>query len=102
MNSTELPVACSLTASQLQERRSTLISKFKAIVREQRELESGYAYRFPSDQDLLGDLANFITLERRCCPFLQFALRAEPNFGPIWLELTGPAGTKEFLNSLFG
>ena len=101
MNSIELPVACSLTAPELQQRRREVISKLKAIVVEQKELESGYAYRFPSDQDLLGELANFITFERQCCPFLQFDLRAEPGFGPVWLELSGPAGTKEFLNSLF-
>ena len=42
-------------------------------------------------------LATFIDLERRCCAFLRFRLTVEPGEGPIWLELTGPPGTREFL-----
>jgi hypothetical protein len=33
---------------------------------------------------------------------MQFNLRIEPGSGPIWLELTGPEETKEFLTTLFG
>jgi hypothetical protein len=46
-------------------------------------------------------LAQLITFERECCPFLRFSLRLEPANGPLWLELTGPEGTKVFLQSLF-
>ncbi len=42
-------------------------------------------------------LGEFIQLERQCCPFLRFQLTVEPGGGPIWLELTGPPGTREFL-----
>ena len=40
-------------------------------------------------------------LECQCCPFLRFSIRLEPGEGPIWLELSGPEGTKDFLNSIF-
>jgi len=46
-------------------------------------------------------VAQLITFERECCPFLRFNLRLEPANGPLWLELTGPEGTKDFLQSLF-
>jgi hypothetical protein len=49
----------------------------------------------------VASLGQLITVERECCPFLRFNLRLEPGEGPIWLELTGPSGTKDFLNSLF-
>jgi hypothetical protein len=96
-----LPVACSLSGPELQERRSRLLEKVGAAMQEVKELENGFAYRLPSQESWIHELANLITLERQCCPFLQFNLRLEPGHGPIWLELTGPDGTKEFLDSLF-
>ncbi|HEV7395570.1 MAG TPA: hypothetical protein VGN86_03580 [Pyrinomonadaceae bacterium] len=96
-----LPVACALTEPELQERRANLLKNVRTAVLEGKEMENGYAYRFPSDEKWIAELANLISLERRCCPFLNFDLKLEPGFGPIWLELTGPPGTREFLNSLF-
>lgn len=101
MEASELPIACNLTDSNFQERRTGLLKLVADGVEETRELEDGYAYRFPSDVSWLATLANLITLERACCPFMRFNLRLEPAEGPIWLELTGPPGTKEFLSSIF-
>jgi hypothetical protein len=101
MPSVNLPVACSLTGPELQERRSRLLRKVSTAVLETTELENGFAYRFPSEANLIVELAEVMTLERQCCPFMQFNLKLEPGQGPIWLELTGPEGTKDFLNSLF-
>jgi hypothetical protein len=41
-----------------------------------------------------------IDLERQCCPFLRFELKVLPANGPIWLELTGPEGTRDFLRTV--
>lgn len=101
MEDTGLPIACSLTGSEFQERRSGLLRKVSQAVLEVKELEDGYAYRFPSDGIWINELANLITLERQCCPFLKFSIQLEPGDGPIWLELSGPEGTKDFLSSLF-
>ena len=97
MNST---VACNLTALEFQERRRGGLRKIRGAVVEVKELENGYAYRFPSDVAWVAELANLITLERQCCPFLRFSIHLEPGMGPIWLELSGPEGTKDFLNSI--
>lgn len=99
MRVSSLPVACSLTEPQLQERRSTVLLKVGQAVLEVLEVENGYAYRLPADDDWLGELTNPIRLERRCCPFLAFRISVESGNGPVWLELTGPNGTKEFLSS---
>jgi len=102
MEASELPIACNLTDSDFQERRAGVLKTVAGGVVETKELADGYAYRFPSDISWLATLAQLITVERACCPFLRFNLRLEPAEGPIWLELTGPPRTKDFLNSIFG
>lgn len=41
--------------------------------------------------------AEFITLERLCCPFLSFQLAVAEEKGPLWITLTGPEGVNDFL-----
>jgi hypothetical protein len=41
-----------------------------------------------------------IDAERQCCRFLKFVLTTEPDGGDVWLEVTGPDGTREFLSTL--
>jgi len=101
MESSNLPVACSLTGPEFQERRSRVLLRVSESVLEVKELGDGYAYRFPGDEIWITELADLIKFERQCCPFLQFKIRIEPGTGPIWLELSGPEGTKDFLNTIF-
>jgi len=101
MNSSQLPVACLLTDSQLQERRREILEKARSAVIEIKELDNGFAYQFSSGGSRLTELAKLVELEHQCCPFLTFRITVEPGDGPIWLELTGPAGTKDFLADLF-
>ncbi len=42
-------------------------------------------------------ISRFLSNERRCCPFLSFEVAIAPHGGPVWLRLTGPVGTREFL-----
>lgn len=99
MNS-QSPIACTLSDSEFQQRRAEQLKTLARTVVKREELNDGFAYCFPSEIEWIGELAQFIAFERECCPFLQFALRIEPANGPIWLELTGPEGTKEFLTSI--
>ena len=101
MTSIDLPIACTLTAPELQERRRTVLQKVRSAVVEVRELENGYAYSFPSAERWLVEVVGLIDLERQCCPFLRFQLTVEENGGPLWLKMTGPKGTKEFLAGTF-
>lgn len=65
--------------------------------RPRREIGDGYEYRFDAAE--LPELARFIALERRCCPFLRFELEmAPPDHSPT-LRLTGPEGTRAFLDA---
>jgi hypothetical protein len=94
-----LPIACSLTVEERPARRA-MLSRIGEAIREAQERANGYAYRFASD-DILEALIEIVKAERHCCPFLHFALSFEPGNGPLWLEITGPAGTKEFLSEFF-
>lgn len=101
MDEMSLPIACSLTDTELQERSHEVLQRVSGAVLEIKELENGYAYRLPPDEVWISELANLIRLERECCLFLRFNLTVEADKGPIWLELTGPQGTKDFLTSIF-
>ena len=96
--STSIPLACVPGAIPAGERAAhfRLIQHlFGAALLERRETAGGYAYRF--DPDALPDVARWAANERRCCPFLTFHLTLTPG-GDLWLELTGPEGTAEFLD----
>jgi len=73
-----------------------LIERLFQDVREKVALDDGYAFRF--DASAFADVARFIENERLCCPFLAFMLEAQPAGGPLWLRMTGPEGTREFLD----
>jgi hypothetical protein len=60
-------------------------------------LPDGYAFRF--DSTAFDDVARFITNERKCCPFLTFEVQLAAGAGPLWLRMTGPAGTREILDA---
>jgi hypothetical protein len=95
----ELPVACSLTEPELAARRAGVLADVRLAREEARWLPDGVALRFAAEPERLALLATFIELERQCCAFLRFRLTVEPGGGPVWLELTGPPGTREFLES---
>ncbi len=95
-----LPVACSLSTPELREREQTVLAKIRGQVQEVQDLDNGYALRFAPEDGVLADLTTLIDLERRCCPFLRFDLQVLPANGPIWLELTGPEGTRDFLRTV--
>jgi hypothetical protein len=97
---TELPIACALTAAELQERRDGLLPGLLARAVERDSVSNGYRWRFAPTDDLLSALTSVIETERRCCRFLRFVMVVEPDGGPVSLEVTGPPGTREFLDQL--
>ena len=94
-------LACNLDALSAEERarRSALASRVSDRVREVRETPDGYTARLDGEAEPLRDALDWILLERRCCPFLRIELRFDPATGPVWLQLGGGAGVKEFLSA---
>ena len=97
----ELPVACDLAALSAgqRERQRLLQRRLRADVKEIQELSDGYAFRYSSEPSVLLTVAEFITLERLCCPFFDFGLDLERDEGPLWLRMTGGEEAKRVLEA---
>ncbi len=97
---TILPIACTLTADELAERRGELLPGLLEQAEKIDDLPNGLRLHFVSRSGLLAQLARVIEQERMCCRFLRFQISAEPDGGSITLEVTGPEGMREILRSL--
>lgn len=98
----ELPIACTLTAADMRERRETILDAVRSAALEVTPLPLGYAYRFEPTSEVLVQLARLIDLERQCCPFLTFRIVVEAGHQPICLEVTGPPEAKSTIADFFG
>jgi hypothetical protein len=98
---TNLPIACTLGPAALEARREDLLGSLVRRADERLELPNGYRVRFPPGDDVLPTIAKVVDVERQCCRFLTFQVTVEPDGGPIWMEFTGPPGTREFLAGMF-
>ena len=98
----ELPIACNMNAldAMQQKRRATLAEHMNNVTLQVQELSDGYRFLYPSN--LFLEVAEFISLERQCCPFFTFQLTVEPDNNPLWFQITGRAGVKEFMQEELG
>ena len=98
------PIACDPTAIAETDREQWIDvgKRVHAAVQEVKDLPDGYAFRFAGSTDELVTLAEHVDFERRCCPFLRFAIEVEAEHGPVWLRVTGGQGVKEFLRATIG
>jgi len=78
-----------------QRRHDELQRRFAGVVEQRRELPNGFAFRLRADAETFVGAAEWITLDRLCCPFMEF--RLEWKGGESWLSITGGAGVKEML-----
>ena len=102
MNS-DLPLACNMGVFTPAQRESHIQATTELIhtVQGVQEVENGYEFTFPSEAEFISKIAEFMSNERLCCPFLKFTLNIMPNSESISLSLTGPMGTQEFLRAEF-
>ena len=98
-----MAIACDMTAFSATEReryrqlRERLIGVVSAVV----ETPVGFTLTV-SDSLPPGDIAEWLMLERRCCPFFSFSIECAGERGPVWLSVTGGAGIKPFIRAEFG
>ena len=97
---TDLPIACSLSPSALKARKEGLLGRVASAAQQTIQLERGYRFEFDPDEAALLLIARMIDAERQCCRFLQFDLTVPPDGARISLDVTGPVGTREFLDAL--
>ena len=100
--SNDIPIACvrveDAIAPEVKNRHREIWGIVESSALGIDELEAGYAIRFPVDDALFLNLAELITYERLCCPFLDFVLELKPDDEEVNLQFTGGDGVKEFLS----
>ena len=96
-------IACNLKAIGASERAryNELVKRLRAAVLERRELSDGFEFRLDGKAMTLPEVAEWMSKERLCCPFLAFQLATPGGHGDWWLKLSGPKGAKEFLAQEF-
>jgi hypothetical protein len=97
----EIPIACDLSAltPAERERRRTLFGAVVHAIVGRAELERGIELRVDLAKLGLPALAEWIALERRCCPFLHFTIELAAGDGPVTFALWGSDGVKDFLRA---
>jgi len=104
------PLACNVKAlsDSQRERHRLLTEKLGSAMVGRTELPDGYALvldlkRLPPDAAgepfCVVEVAEWMDLEARCCPFVDFAVEMKGSGGPMRLRLTGGEGVKEFLKA---
>lgn len=94
----DLPVVCTLTPATIATRKAALLPGLVGRADGREDTTEGIRLRLPADA--LSAVLETVDAERQCCRFLRFDITVEPDGGPIWLELAGPPGTREFLSAL--
>ena len=102
MSSVSPVLACNMKAISAKQRPryNDLTKRLRSAVRDRSEVSDGYAYELDSMAMALPDVAEWITMERLCCPFLIFQLEVKGD-GASQLTLRGPAGAKAILQEEF-
>jgi hypothetical protein len=92
MSTTQTNLACNLNAHTLEQRarHRELLTKILARKLEAHEQANGYSITLPAETSLIAELAEYISLERLCCP--SFRLTCEANHGLLVLEISGADG----------
>ena len=95
--------ACNLKAISAvgRPRYKELVKRVRGAMRGRSEISNGYAFKLDSKAVTLPEAAEWIGMERMCCPFLTLQISTSGN-QPHWLlTLTGPEGVKPLLDAEF-
>ena len=92
-------LACDLGALDPAQRarHSALRAELGTLRIDARELADGDAFSYPAEADVILKLAEFMTLERRCCPFFDFELEVGAAGSYARLRIGGGPDVQEFL-----
>jgi hypothetical protein len=94
----DLPIVCTLKPATIATRKAALLPGLVGRADSREETTAGIRLRLPADA--ISAIFETVDAERRCCRFLRFDITVEPDGGPVWLEVAGPPGTREFLSAL--
>ena len=91
--------ACNLKIFQPEERKRwrESLDQVMSSVLVARELSNGHALQIDSSRASVVRVAEWVDLERKCCPFFDFQVDLHGEDGTVWLSLTGRGGVKQFI-----
>lgn len=92
-------LSCKLMTAELQERKETVLASLRKQILERKELENGYAFKFPGNDKMIDELTDFAKTERHCCDFFTFNFTISGDTSALWFEITGPKQAKEFIKT---
>src|SRR4029077_4593824 len=94
---------CNIKALQPAERarHHELTEKLITIRKEVVEMEKGYEFQYSPTDVSLAELAEWVVVEAKCCPFFDFHIDLEREGALLCLRLTGEEGVKSFIRVEF-
>ena len=103
LQETDPPIACHLKAldATQRERQKELLGIVRGKIQKTVELSDGFALQMPTDQATFLEVAEWVSLERRCCGFAEFALELRLD-DTVWVKMTGKPGAKEVFAAEMG
>jgi hypothetical protein len=102
-DSTPPVIACNIKAISAAERPryNDLMKRLRLAIRNRSEIRDGYTFKLNGKAISLPEVADWISMERLCCPFLRFRISASGNEANWFLKLSGPPGVKALLEAEF-
>lgn len=82
-------------------RYNELVKKIRGAVQNRTEVRDGYEFKLDSRVVELVEIAEWVSLERLCCPFLTLEVSTSGRQPPWLLRLTGPKGVKPLIREEF-
>jgi hypothetical protein len=96
----DLPIACTLSAAELEERKSTILNSVRSAVLGRTPVPQGYRYEFSNCGATSQEIRRLVELERQCCQFLSFNVTENEN--TIRLDVIGQPAALAVIEDLFG
>lgn len=93
------PIACNLKALTTEQRGQLGRAGAHVIdaITGSRDLKDGYAFRVDAAKASVVDVAEWLDLWRRCCPFYEFEVDLHAADASLWLTVKGRPGVKAYI-----
>ena len=83
--------------SEQRHRHSRLVRELFSGIHGLHETPTGFLFEFARSDEQLLKIAEWTTLESRCCPFFRFRIDLRPRSELLQVTVTGPSGSKELI-----
>lgn len=97
------PIACQLKALDAagRARQKELLTIVRGKIQQTVELPDGFALQVASDRSTFLEVAEWVSLERKCCAFAEFRIEWRMD-DSVWVRVTGRGEAKEVLAAEMG